>query len=542
MPLNKVNYVDGQTIIYAQNMNDIQDEVIRLGEKAAVQSDWSQNDETALDFIKNRTHWSNRQEGEFFNELFENNDGTWTSMAIGATLPILNCDEKYQVIIENQIFESNLKLFEELMEQESRVTTAYILGDYSLMNPDIDSTGDPFTLVLIEAVENDINGVVGMLMLLDDIPREADGYRVKISGQFNSVKKLDEIYMPQSYNVAKNVLSNLIYQMGEAQTDISSNKDLISNIQLTLQDLLYLSPQKLTEAQKAQARKNIGAVGVDEQVQADLNETDESSLAFVKGVLRREQLPMSIPNLSRYHFGIDPISVPIKDWVGEEGEGAFLAQFTIENSNLLQQICERGIGISFGGDSYYVPLYHLYSIDIAGRTYCDANSTIMVSFHNSCTSGMIMVLSNEKPTFTQINFAHLGIGFGTEGTRELHPALLPDVAVKRYELDNLNLITLEDIDFICAERVKVTFPVHGLSVKISYTDAKGVLHENEDLPEKSKTTYEVLEGTSIKLNGNYFDETSFVLPEDSKYYTKISGSEIIPLMDFEIKYASGAPT
>ena len=54
MPLNKVNYVDGQTVISAQNMNDIQDEVIRLGEKEPTQSDWLETDESSLAYIKNR--------------------------------------------------------------------------------------------------------------------------------------------------------------------------------------------------------------------------------------------------------------------------------------------------------------------------------------------------------------------------------------------------------------------------------------------------------------------------------------------------------
>lgn len=54
MPLNKVNYVDGQTIISAQNMNDIQDEVIRLGEKEIVQSDWLEQDENSLAYVKNK--------------------------------------------------------------------------------------------------------------------------------------------------------------------------------------------------------------------------------------------------------------------------------------------------------------------------------------------------------------------------------------------------------------------------------------------------------------------------------------------------------
>lgn len=54
MSLNKVNYVHGQTIISAQNMNDIQDEVIRLGEKEVVQSDWLEKDENSLAYVKNK--------------------------------------------------------------------------------------------------------------------------------------------------------------------------------------------------------------------------------------------------------------------------------------------------------------------------------------------------------------------------------------------------------------------------------------------------------------------------------------------------------
>lgn len=35
-------------------MNDIQDEIIRLGEKEAVQSDWLEQDENSLAYVKNR--------------------------------------------------------------------------------------------------------------------------------------------------------------------------------------------------------------------------------------------------------------------------------------------------------------------------------------------------------------------------------------------------------------------------------------------------------------------------------------------------------
>lgn len=65
MSLNKMNYVDGQTIISAQNMNDIQDEVIRLDKyqitlnnKINIQPDYEQNDSAAIDYIKNRPFYN----------------------------------------------------------------------------------------------------------------------------------------------------------------------------------------------------------------------------------------------------------------------------------------------------------------------------------------------------------------------------------------------------------------------------------------------------------------------------------------------------
>lgn len=54
MSLNKVDYIDGLTVISAQNMNDIQDEIIRLGKKEAIQSNWLEQDKNSLAYIKNR--------------------------------------------------------------------------------------------------------------------------------------------------------------------------------------------------------------------------------------------------------------------------------------------------------------------------------------------------------------------------------------------------------------------------------------------------------------------------------------------------------
>lgn len=537
MPLNKVNYVDGQTIISAQNMNDIQDEIIRLGEKEAIQSDWSQNDETALDFIKNRTHWIDWQENEFFNGVFEDYDGMWVIGIENAKLPVLKVNNKYQVTIENESFESTLVDVTYLVVDEEGINKVYALGNLAILDSDLfANTEEPFALAIIEAID----AIVGVLVLLDQIPRETEGYRVRISGQNGSVNKLDEIYMPESYNEAKNVLINLANQVDECQTDISNHNDYIGQLQLDILNVLKSTSQNLTEAQKAQARKNIGAIGIDEGMQADLSETDESSLAFVKGVLRRDQIPGYIPMLAeRVSTTDNKVECLCEQWMTTSlfDKPAMGSLLQIENINQLQAMDFQNLCIQFNNNpgSWY-PLY--LSSDLDGSYWINEDRTVMLL--RSMNMYMIVVFGEEQPSFSSIALAETNWQY-SKRLQRLHPALLPSAAVRRSELDDLNFITLEDIDFICAKRVKVTFPVHGLSVRISYTDAKGVFHENEDLPEKYKTTYEVLKGTSIILNGNYFDETSFVLPEDNKYYTKISDSEIIPLMDFEIKYADGAP-
>lgn len=524
MSLNKVNYVHGQTIISAQNMNDIQDEIIRLGEKAAIQSDWSQNDETALDFIKNRTHWSNHQEGEFFNGLFENNDGIWGFISENTTLPRLDSNEKYQVIIENEVFESNLRLATgEEMDLEG-ANVVYIFGNHSLVFPDTDNTGEPFTLALIEAVDGNVSVVVGMLTLLDDIPRQNEGYSIKISGKvINSIKKLDEIYMPESYDAAKTVLSNLMDQMSEVETEISDHAIDIGHLQLDVLNVLKSTTQTLTEAQKARARKNIGAISVNEVPIQPL----PSHLPEAAVVEASEFSP-------RLEF-----EIPDKDW-GSGWPSGYIA--AIQDEELYDMLMtDKTLFYSFDNTTYN----KLYPFNWEGAYALAPNPTnFYESFYIApiqSNNGKMVLIRAKENKFNKIflNIAHYRMDYYS---RLMSADTIPPTIARLTDITNAleNLITLEDIDFICAKIVKVTFPNHGLSVKISYTDSKGVYHANEDLP-GVPTTYVVLKDTPIILNGNFFNETSFVLPEDSKYYTKVSDSEIIPHMDFEIKYADGAP-
>lgn len=528
MSLNKVNYVDGQTIISAQNMNNIQDEIIRLGEKEAVQSDWNQNDETALDFIKNRTHGIDWQESEIFNGVFENDDGMWMFMAEGATLPLLNPGEKYQIIIEDEVFESILldkAKMEELSEEIElpQDVKAYFLGNPSTLIPSVNSNGEVFSLVFIE-MKNE--GVVGLLVLLEEIPRESDNYRVKVSGQFGSaVKKLDEIYMPESYNELSELaisFPDLNERLNSAERVLNNQFYKLNSLENTLSETIKHTTQSLTDTQKARARKNIGAISVDEVPSQPLpSHLPEEAIVEPSDISPR--LEIEIPN----------------NW-----SPSFLGGYitVVEDEEFYNMVMtDKTLFYSFDNTNYS----KLYPFNFEGTYALAPNPTNMFeSFYIAPlkSNGIkgVYIKAREKINKLFLNIAHYRLDFCS---RLMSADTIPPTIARLTDITNAleNLITLEDIDFICAERVKVTFPVHGLSIKISYTDAKGVFHKNENLPEKSKTTYEVLKGTSITLNGNYFDATSFVLPEDSKYYTKVSDSEIIPLMDFEIKYADGAP-
>ena len=519
MSLNKVNYVDGQTIISAQNMNDIQDEVIRLGEKEVVQSDWFETNEDSLAYVKNRTHWIDWQESEIFNGIFENYDGMWVVQIKDAKIPMLKVNNKYQVTIEEENFESTLIDITEVANFEG-CTKAYALGNLALMAPDLFlNNEEPFILLMGETPDF----IIGLLGLAIEIPRETESYRVSISGPNGLLKKLDEIYMPESYNEGKNILTNLVNQMDECQIEIDAHDNSISNIQSSLRYALKYTTQSLTDTQKARARQNIGAISANEVPIQPL----PSHLPEAAVVEASEFSP-------RLEF-----EIPDNDW-GSGWPSGYIA--TIQDEELYDMLMtDKTLFYSFDNTIYN----KLYPFNWEGAYALAPNPTnFYESFYIApmqTDNGKMVLIRAKENKFNKIflNIAYYRMDYYS---RLMSADTIPPTIARLTDITDAleNLITIEDIDFICAKIVKVTFPKHGLSITISYTDSKGVYHANENLPGTS-TTYVVLKDTPIILNGNYFDDTSFVLPEDSKYYTKVSDSEIIPHMDFEIQYADGAP-
>lgn len=522
MSFNKVNYIDGQTIISAKNMNDIQDELMRLGEKEVVQSDWNQNDETALDFIKNRTHGIDWQESEIFNGVFENDDGMWVVFIEDAKIPILKVNNKYQVTIEEESFESTLVDVTEDVSFEG-LTQAYALGNLAMMAPEqfLDN-GEPFILVMVETSDF----IIGVLGLSIKIPRETENYRVSISGPNGLVKKLDEIYMPESYNELSELaisFPDLNERLNSAESVLNNQFYKLNSLENTLSETIKHTSQNLTEAQKFQARKNIGAISVNEVPIQPL----PSHLPEAAVVEASELSP-------RLEF-----EIPDNDW-GSGWPSGYIAM--IQDEELYDMLMtDKTLFYSFDNTIYN----KLYPFNWEGAYALAPNPTnFYESFYiapmQSDNVKAVYIKAKEKFNKIFLNIAHYRMDYYS---RLMSADTIPPTIARLTDITDAleNLITIEDIDFICAKIVKVTFPKHGIPITISYTDSKGVYHANENLPGTS-TTYVVLKDTPIILNGNYFDDTSFVLPEDSKYYTKISDSEIIPHMDFEIKYADGAPT
>ena len=113
--------------------------------------DWSQNDETANDYIKNRTHWLEQEASQKFqsildNEIYNFSNAENISFA-RSNLPAgtLKQNQKYRVIIQgtDSIYTA------QKVELDSFFPFIYI-GNLSLIDTTQINTGEPFLLISIE--------------------------------------------------------------------------------------------------------------------------------------------------------------------------------------------------------------------------------------------------------------------------------------------------------------------------------------------------------------------------------------------------------
>lgn len=194
----------GATMPETQNSDNLPETVrtVPTGGGASVQSDWNQSDETAADFVKNKTHYKYTSIEEilpYTQLLHDEETGSFASSNIISLAP----ESEYSVNYNGTIY--HCKAID--------LQGMYVgLGNMSALGQE--DTGEPFCIVIIPS------GSECMLVSLDGATEVSLG----ITGEKVTIKQLDAEYA--SYNV---------FYYGE---DVYMYKDIALTEKVTYGDLM----------------------------------------------------------------------------------------------------------------------------------------------------------------------------------------------------------------------------------------------------------------------------------------------------------------
>lgn len=293
MSLNKVNYVHGQTIISAQNMNDIQDEIIRLGEKEAVQSDWLEQDENSLAYIKNKPFSANLGQHRISYNIDED---VTDSDLIEVTL-----NGKYSSYYSGTYYLFNVGS-SDIMEQElirkvlfdQRVAFEYLDGSYSTLYDMYNGIGSKMSLL---GYGFDNPNIIGAIYFNADIVLQPERGVVVIENStdpdiskgiyicFNSQKKSD------IKKVLENFYSNSSLSTVEMPLGVNYALYALEGVRYPLQPALESAMESLNNVTEALDNK-VDKVG--NKVLSDVNFTK----AYENAVQSIDTIKSDISNLS----------------------------------------------------------------------------------------------------------------------------------------------------------------------------------------------------------------------------------------------------
>lgn len=177
------------------------------------QSDWGQSDDTKLDYIKNRTHWSKTESSVVSEETVDTSDYTYTF-----TTPfVLNIGQTYIVVFDGVTY--NCVAFRDNMNY-NRATIGGSYGDFSTY---------PFSICVKSSGDTCIETEV------------LSTHTVKVTNVVETIQKLDVKYIPDTFaktadievmvNDVKDTLSDRIDKKANT-SDISSG--FVANVVTTL--------------------------------------------------------------------------------------------------------------------------------------------------------------------------------------------------------------------------------------------------------------------------------------------------------------------
>ena len=239
--------------------------VVKINPKYLDKPDWDQNDVTASSYIKNRPFYTGYTEEKTLIEectvMFGENTGKYLGSLSSTFLPIVG--ETYKVSWDGTVYESTCAAF----------GGPLIIGNLSIIGAGSD-TGEPFIMRIGSTIK---------IYTLDT----ATSHTISISGRTTQIVKINEKYLPDTVATKSDVET--------VQTAATNAQSTANNAQTAANNAVkYTASQNLTDAQKQQARTNIGAgtssfsgnyndlVNKPTIVQGDWDVNNDTDMAYIK--------------------------------------------------------------------------------------------------------------------------------------------------------------------------------------------------------------------------------------------------------------------
>ena len=260
-----VIYAAGTASSHTFSISSMVTPVVKINPKYLDQSDWNQNDVTAPSYVKNRPFYTGYTEEKTLIKEgtvnFKEGNGNYSGSIRSTFTPIVG--DTYKVLWDGITYDSTCFNFEERA----------IIGNLSIMGIGSD-TGEPFFIRIGSTIK---------IYTLDT----AASHTFSVNGRTTQIIKIDEKYLPDFIATKSDVET--------ANTAATNAQTTANNAQTTANNAVkYTASQNLTDAQKQQARTNIGAgtssfsgnyndlVNKPTIVQGDWDVNNDTDMAYIK--------------------------------------------------------------------------------------------------------------------------------------------------------------------------------------------------------------------------------------------------------------------
>lgn len=141
---------------------------------AGVQSDWNQNDETATDYVKNRTHWEEHNLTTIINKRTVTVNSSYA--AISSSCPILTPGQTYIVVLNDVTYQCVARTY----------GAAVLLGNGRIYGDGMSSNNEPFAIDIYSSGTAYLNVA------------SSGKYTVSLLSNNTTVHTIDPKYLPES--------------------------------------------------------------------------------------------------------------------------------------------------------------------------------------------------------------------------------------------------------------------------------------------------------------------------------------------------------